>query len=349
MAELLYRQFAEVEGVWFLDEVALNELDGILTQQLKQLKKQRDKDVQREIRLESRSIDQRFAPEDPRRESALAARKSEVRSASRNRLERIEIVIASPKRESVVCASFSEAAGSDLLRNTFPTEFHAKIQAGQNRVEISLKRRFQSDIATVAIQPRGDITGPALVELEDWAQRHRCNPSLCWWHKHWPLLIAFTFMACAFLCTYFVSEKNAPSDNFKAIEQANRLLSVGVGESNRDRAIETILQHISESRPAMVSSYSPYWIMATLVLTATAGMIIAMPPRTILAIGAGKSRLRLRKKWFSALVYSGPIAVTTALALGVAGSLASDYVRQMLFRTNDQQGKPVELEDISRP
>ena len=322
-----YRYSAEITGVWFLEESKLRELDEKFETHFAALKRMRQGDVNEAARHERKRL-QDLSLDEEEIKSRIAEFKKEEKKRPPHANESCTISIGVAFKELATCSSFAEAISGKDLVDARPTEFKAILQAGKNTTEVSLIEGIAGNKFEVRVQPDGPATAAFLAEIERWAETHREERFMQWWHRQWVLWMYAVWVVFTISLNIFDAKQTSHDDLKTARAEARTLVDQGIAESNRDQALSVILRLLSDTGPTVKRLYSGWWTLGAMIALFTVMPVVAMPPRSILGIGRGKNQLYWRKQWFWFWTRFIPVTVVGGISLKIiihviAGSLMS--------------------------
>jgi hypothetical protein len=320
-----YRNSAEINGVWFLEESQVLELDSKIESHFEDLKRMRQCDIAAEVRQERKRL-REFGKDENVIKTEIADFKKKVKERRPHSEEYKTVVIKSGNKDIAVRSSFAEVVAGPEIHKENPTGFVVKVKAGKNSSEFSLNEGLFTNHVKIKVEPDSEPTAAFLVEIERWAEAHRVNRFLQWWHRNW---MVFPMLASLLLIVAgpIVDSKITSNDGVIAARaEARKLIDEGITDSNRDKALSTLLRLEVDTSPTVTRRFSPWWAL-TVFATAVFVLIVGfMPPRSILGIGRGKNVLYWRKKWFWFWTKFIPFGVVGTLAGKMALDLLKDSI-----------------------
>lgn len=298
MSTQAYRNSAKIPGVWFLEEADLLELDSKIEAHFAALKKMNQSDVTQGVKQARKQL-REMGVEEAEIKSQLDDLKKKELARLRNSPESRTIAIGGANsKELTICNSFAEARAGTSLLSEIPMTFKATLQAGKNLTEIALIDGWDGNRMEVAVQPDGPETAAFLVEIERWAESHRVERFLQWWHRQWMFWIFVLWVVFVIATWVFNLTVTTNAGLNAARSEAKTVVDQGITDSNRDQAISLLLRLHTDSEPKVTRLFSGWWSSAALCVTAALVWVIGMPPRSIIGIGRGKDRLYWRKQWY---------------------------------------------------
>ncbi|MEK6261472.1 MAG: hypothetical protein AABP62_22970 [Planctomycetota bacterium] len=323
MTAQAYRTSAEISGVWFLEESDLQELDSKIEAHFAALKKMRQRDIADAVRHQQKRLRDNGVEEEDIKVQLEEFKKNEKDRYPHSQ-ECRTVTIKANEKELAVCRSFADAiTGTDLLAAK-PTTFKVKLQAGQNTTEISLIDGFAGNRIDVSAQPDGPATAAFLVEIERWAEAHRIERFLQWWHRQWMWWMFGVCIPFLVIAAIVDSKETSYSGLNAARAEARTLIDHGVTDSNRDQAMTVLLRLLSDNGPTITRRYSHWWSFGTIVLFTVLFVVIAMPPTSIIGVGRGKNAVYWRKNWYWFWTRFIPFGVVGSISLKVLVHLISN-------------------------
>src|SRR5262249_20578857 len=142
--------------------------------------------------------------------------------------------------------------------------------------------------------------------LHRWAMAKRSGLPLRFWRSSFPGLGApFLIVALALFGAMF-----SPSSEATLKSKGRELVAQGISDQNRDEALRLILALQSEYSGETATTAPRMTRIAVVIAALTfVGVILLLPPKIVIGLGAGEQRLAFWRGWLRLLFVLFPSAI----------------------------------------
>jgi hypothetical protein len=307
-------------SVWFFETTAFNELDSLLDDIQKVYRKRNVHDITKEVN----KILKHNA-----RKTSISTSQSEDKSDNKDRVRdyvknrypfthdscNIQITWNSGITSSV--QRFAEVIRDSKFEHDVPVKFKVDLRTGNNTLTVELGDIFRYHLHVMSYSNDQKTASFALNVICDWEKKYRLGNIFVLWNRYslaiLPLLLLlFVFVNMLILLNY-TSKRN------ELIHEAEILLSKGIEEDKRDRALEILLALEIHSKDTSTISFNrPNYILiganALLLLLAISLLIV---PGTQIGIGKGSLYITRWKRWLKLCFYTIPSLLLSIIVIPI--------------------------------
>ena len=146
--------------------------------------------------------------------------------------------------------------------------------------------------------------------IHQWALIHEATWPVRLWCKAGPMLgTVLGVVSFAFLLLSFGTDSEVA---FKA--EGRQILSEGIGDANRDRAL-AILLALASNYPHQQGSGVNTIVLKIAGVLAVLGLLIGFPPTFVLGVGIGQRRLTRWRRWIALVSVGVPTTIILPILL----------------------------------
>jgi len=300
---IAYHTTGKLHGLWFLDQKALEELDSILDEALKDLQAQRKRDIENELQRRLRTYERiwhrpdKEPTEEEKTKRIKETRKEIETSYGCSHYTRELTIYCSPSRDLNI-DRFSTAFGKPEVEHVTPMGFLAEIKCGQGDLKIALnKYSFLLNELDISVSPHtADVSSDIFTKLNAWAEAKR-QPT---WQYYWKKLAGLQWLLLYLIGTIsFVLLSASTKEPLKA--EARQLLQKGMTKDDDHRAIELLLSIASDYKKPTdgtpIVILLPRWYIICITFLFLACIAFSFPVNTAIGIGKGKKVLERQRRW----------------------------------------------------
>lgn len=311
MGDLVYKTSLEISGPWLLSIDQLKALDDVLDENWTRLQKHHEQMLQQAVDREVQADVAEFPRLYPTDKEKRSHREhiERLRHSQEPETRSVAMVFGDGTRLSV--ATFREAILHPHVMRDVPIAFDVDLRCGAVECEVSLRSGFMSERLDLRVTPANSaIASTLFVALRHWAESAKAPK----WQQIWrPLrpVIVMLLIAWPTVVVLLAGLARELGAKLKYQEQAAQLLKNGLSQGDQLKAIELILSFSADRFPNDQVTHFPGWLW----VFAGGGLIILLilcfPPKIVLGIGKGETKLRRWRWWLRLVFYLVPAYLLT--------------------------------------
>jgi hypothetical protein len=295
MKDIIYSTELKIDGPWLINKDALSELGTIIDESWHNLNQRKSDIINERVKkyLEEERKKGRLdkLTEDELKKEEDFARKQ---ATSWYRTQDKNIIFKLGRDKTYATDSISTALKEQALINEEVTGLDIKFGSAEILAEVSVDKDYEKLL--ILTQPeREDASKELFVRLREWAIKYRAPI----WQRLWKQLYGmqwFILLGIIILSSILVPDSNKRIMSY-AKNEAQKILSDGVEESEIKKAIELLLIIQSKYSPNVEENNYPMWFKLLVWVGIIVSVILSFRPKLIIGIGKGNEKLKLWTRW----------------------------------------------------